>query len=481
MYLLQGTSEFIESDESTYIQMIISVIPRLPSHPNVLETAVYMIGSFSEWLSCHPEQLGCILPILQNSIYQNQLTTACTLALRDICRESSRSLSQSISLDVVTTCIEAVKSSRLNEKEQIRCIEIIGYILANLSSDLRIEKQTLVTSFLANMLESAIKFTQLDAAAHKLLNHWVNCFAAFFRSSDSGKLYTEDHPLIPCYSEFVRMMALILPNDVTDTLCQDIFNAISKAIDTIRDSFYTVLPPTSMVIFGLFAKIPSGSALEVSATIIGILSHVTKSFEILKTFFDKILTDSIILLESGLAKENPDLIHGFLVFLNRSVKSAPFLLCKSRGMHIRAISVALDALYCQEPPTIKASVNLFVSYITAAASVENKEVTEMLSQFGQDLVFRVLVCIGGVTPRTNLDIFADILMALNRHFITNAASWLKDALNQEGFPTKAVSHSEKLNFQKMLLRDKVNKRKAKEIVRDFSLICRGLHGLPYTT
>ena len=482
LYLLQGTSEFIDSDEATFIPQIIAMIPRLPSHPKVLESAVYMIGSFSEWLACHPEQLGYVLPILQNGISQTHLTTACTLALRDICRESSRSFSQIIGLDLVVSCMDAIKSNKLHSKEQIRCIEIIGYVLSNLPDEVRNEQQRLVSSFLTSMLESAIKFAQLDAAAQKQVCHWVNCFAAFFRSSDSERdsSLTNDHPLITCYNDFLQAVEKIFSNNFTEDMCKEIFNAINKAVDTIRDPFYTVLPQTSIIIFGLFTKIPSGTALELSATVIGILSNVRDSFNNLKMFFEKLLNASIILFESGIAKDNPDLIHGFLVLLNRTVKSAPFLLYSNRDLHIKAITIALDSLYCQESPTLKASVNFFTSYTVAAATIDTKEITEMLFLFGQDLVNRVLMCIGGVAPRTNIDVFADILIAFNRHFVTETSIWLKNSLKQEGFPSKLVSNSEKENFQKTLLREKVNKRKLKETVRDFSLICRGLHGLSYT-
>ena len=483
LYLLQGTSEFIDNDEATFIQQIIALVPKLPSHPTVLESAVYMIGSFSEWLSCHPDQLSFVLPVLQKGISQNQLTTACTLALRDICRESSGSISQNMSLEIVGTSMDTIRSGKLSNKEQIRCIEIIGYVLGNLQGELRSERQSTFSSFLLEMFQSALKFSQLDAAAWKQVHHWINCFAAYFRSSDleCDTSFANDHPLIPCYNSFIRTVGIILSSSVTDELCQDIFNAIGKAVDTIRDPFYLVLPDTSLVIFGLFTKMPSGTALEVSATIIGMLSNVNGSFASLKAFFEKLLTESLILFENGKALENPDIVYGFLVLLNRTVKSAPFLLASNQDLHAKAIAIALDSLYCQESSTLKAAINFFASYIAVAANGNAKECTEFFNHFGEDLIHRVLSCIGGVVPRTNIEMFADILIAMNRHFVAKASNWLQNALKQEGFPSKLVSSIEKDNFQKALLQGKMNKRKLKDIVRDFSLVCRGLHGLPYTT
>ena len=479
LYLLQGTSEFVETNESHYIQTIISLLPTLPSHPKVLESAVYMIGSFSEWLACHPDQQSSVLPLLLNGINQNQLTAACTLSLRDICRESSRSFSSNISLDVVKTCLNACKSNHINEKEQIRCIESIGFVLAGLALEIRQEHQKNITSFLINVLQSASKFSQLDPAGISRVQHAVSCFTAFFRSSDfSDGNPAIIHPLVPCYMEFIQVIQMIVCLDVPDGLAQEIMNAIHKAVDTIRDSFLKVLPETSLVIFELCKKIPSGFILEVCATIIGMLGMVEEGHVVIKSFFERLVIDAINCLHEERGRDNPDIIHGFLVLLNRTIKSAPYLLFQNGELHVKVIQCALDALSCQETPTVKAATNFFTSYIGTAAGNQG---AEMLDLFGQDLITRLLACIGGLSPRSNVDLFADILLALNRHFISKVAQWLQYSLEKEGFPSQFVTSVQKDNFKKTIIREKVNKRKLKEIVREFSLVCRGLHGMAYTT
>ena len=455
------------------------MLPALPSHPKVLESAVYMIGSFSEWLACHPDQQSSVLPLLLNGINQNQLMAACTLSLRDICRESCRSFSSNISLDVVKTCLNACKSKHINGKEQIRCIESIGFVLAGFQLEIRQEHQKNITSFLINVLQSTSEFSRLDPAGISRVQHAVSCFAAFFRSSDfSDGNPATIHPLVPCYMEFIQVIQSIVCLDVTDGLAQEIMNAIHKAVDTIRDSFLKVLPETSLVIFELFKKMPSGFILEVCATIIGMLGMVEEGHVVIKSFFERLTIDAINCLHGERGRDNPDIVHGFLVLLNRTVKSASYLLFQNGELHIKVIQCALDALSCQETPTVKAATNFCTTYIGAAA-VGNQG-TEMLDLFGQDLTTRLLACIGGLSPRSNVDLFADILLALNRHFISKVAQWLQYSLEKEGFPSQFVTSVQKDNFKKTIIREKVNKRKLKEIVREFSLVCRGLHGMAYT-
>ncbi len=480
LYLLQGTAEYIQTDEDTQLPIVVSLLPKLPSHPKVMESAVFMIGSFSEWLSCHADQLSSVIPLLQNGIKQTELVTAATLSLRDICRESSRTFSPSVSLDLMQTCLEAAKTERMSAKERLRCIECIGYILSSLPLASAEEHQKPVLSFLSTLLQNAIKFAQFDASAYTQIQHGINCYTAFFRTFDPSE--NEDakyHPLLTAYSEFMNLINVLMSVELSEAMVQDIVAAIHRAVDTIRDPFFKVLPATSQIMLEMFLRVPSGSILEVSGTIVGMLGTVEDARDVITLYFNKIITECMNFMESGKTKDNPDTIHGFVVLLNRTIKTAPSLLFQNHDLHIKAIRCALQFLGCQETPTIKTTVYFFIAYIDN--SINHEKAIEMLDLFGQDLVINVLACIGGHGPRSNVDLFSEIILALNKQYISKSSAWLQNALDQEGFPSKLVTKAQKDDFRKMVTREKTSKRKMKELVREFSLLCRGLHGMAYAS
>ncbi|XP_078658165.1 importin-13-like [Branchiostoma floridae x Branchiostoma belcheri] len=49
----------------------------------------------------------------------------------------------------------------------------------------------------------------------------------------------------------------------------------------------------------------------------------------------------------------------------------------------------------------------------------------------------------------------------------------------EGFPSGLVTAQQKEQFARNVLKERVNKRKMKETVKEFSLLCRGLYGTEY--
>eukprot|EP00794_Sanderia_malayensis_P005576 gene5576-6265_t len=480
LYLLQGTAEYMRSGKDANISSIMSLLPSLPSYPKVMESAVYMVGSFSEWLSCNEEELSSVVPLLQNTMKEPELITASTLSLRDICRECARSFPPILGPDLMSACLDAIKSGRLGQKAQLRCVECIGYVLASLPAPSAEEQQKPVLSYLVNLLQQAIKFAQADASAMAQVHHGINCFAAYFSTFDPPENNAlAYHPLLPCYCEFMVLVKTLMNVELPETIIKDLFSAIRLAVDTIRDPFFKVLPDTSLVTIELFARVPCGSILEVAGTIIGMVASVPDARDGVTLFFNKLFTECVNIIESGRGKDNPDIIHGFVSLLCRSVKSAPWLLFLNPNLHLKTIRSVLQFLGCHETPTVKKTISFILVYIDV--SINQEKSTEMLDNFGQELVMNVLACVGGYGPRSNVDLFAEVIFALNKSYLTKMCIWMQHALGQDGFPSKLVTKAQKDVFLKMVGREKTSKRKIKEFVRDFSLLCRGLQGMAYAT
>uniref|UniRef100_A0A8C6PHE1 Importin 13 n=1 Tax=Nothobranchius furzeri TaxID=105023 RepID=A0A8C6PHE1_NOTFU len=87
--------------------------------------------------------------------------------------------------------------------------------------------------------------------------------------------------------------------------------------------------------------------------------------------------------------------------------------------------------------------------------------------------------IGGGASRNLMDQFAEVLFSLNKNCFSLLAVWLKEALQPPGFPSSRVTTEQKDNFSQQILRERVNKRRVKDIVKEFTLLCRGLHGTEY--
>ncbi len=62
------------------------------------------LGSYCDWLKCHPVLLKSVIPVLLDSISDITLTSAATQALRDICQECSHDLDRESLIAILNKC-----------------------------------------------------------------------------------------------------------------------------------------------------------------------------------------------------------------------------------------------------------------------------------------------------------------------------------------------------------------------------------------
>lgn len=67
------------------------------------------------------------------------------------------------------------------------------------------------------------------------------------------------------------------------------------------------------------------------------------------------------------------------------------------------------------------------------------------------MVQTTLLCIAVYSQRTQIDVFADVFVALNKKYPAELIAWLK-VLEVNEFPTPAISAVEKNHFMKAIIR-----------------------------
>lgn len=78
--------------------------------------------------------------------------------------------------------------------------------------------------------------------------------------------------------------------------------------------------------------------------------------------------------------------------------------------------------------------------------------------------------IGGQVPRSNLELHAEVLLALNKISLGWTAQWLRVAVDSQNGPE--ASQRQKETFIHNVLREKTSKLRMCEILQEFNLQCR---------
>ena len=101
--------------------------------------------------------------------------------------------------------------------------------------------------------------------------------------------------------------------------------------------------------------------------------------------------------------------------------------------------------------------------------------TAIINHHGEALFMNVMRLFGSSTSPTrssssSVDHYVDIIFAFNKKYFDNLRQWMNAFVLLDNFPSQHVTKEQKQNFSQLVLRERVNKRKLGEIVKEFSLV-----------
>ncbi|XP_036205717.1 importin-13 isoform X2 [Myotis myotis] len=250
-----------------------------------------------------------------------------------------------------------------------------------------------------------------------------------------------------------------------------------KSVKTLLDDFAPMVPQLCEMLGRMYSTIPQASALDLTRQLVHIFAHEPAHFPPIEALFLLVTSVTLTLFQQG-PRDHPDIVDSFMQLLAQALKRKPDLFLCER-LDVKAVfQCAVLALKFPEAPTVKASCGFFTELLPRCGEVE--PVGKVVQEDGRMLLIAVLEAIGGQASRSLMDCFADILFALNKHCFSLLSMWIKEALQPPGFPSARLSPEQKDTFSQQILRERVNKRRVKEMVKEFTLLCRGLHGTDYT-
>ncbi|KAJ8732601.1 hypothetical protein PYW07_015200 [Mythimna separata] len=267
-----------------------------------------------------------------------------------------------------------------------------------------------------------------------------------------------------------RTLAPALPPYASNhPLVESMFHILKQTVSSLIDDLMPLVSDIAQLIVAGFNTHPCASGLDVVKLVVLALGnewagarallHATISSTVRALTPDPSmgsdLTEGLFTLLQAVTKKKPHFIDWLEDILPDLVELACGCVRMWEAGGARAACGWLSALAAQRPHALQPRAPA----LTAAA----------------------LTCIGGATPRNQIEPLAELLLALNRAAWRDAelAGWLRHALATPGFPTHHATDPHKHKFIQAVIKEKSSKRRLLETVQEFSLVCRGLVDTEY--
>ena len=457
--------------ESEYLPDILNMLQRIPKHLNVIESLVLFLGSMSEWFNCHPESIRLVLPFILEGLKLTSAQSTCSISLKEICQECTPVFSEEMVEAVISSCVECISLSQTSLKVVVRLYNICASVMSALPSSQISRYLNLVIVPLLETLQLSIR-----AIEKTKIIHFVSCFQAFFQGLEQSET-CDNQITLPVFTQLLPLIQQLIHSFCEEEVVVSVMSCMAKAFEIGREILASSVMTAVEVLMTVLKMNPFWCVIDSATIVISIFGKVQQFSENLWKFFEEICTICVALANNEEGKQRPDCMQSFMNCITRVTKTVPEFIFKDFEVTKSLLNGSLLLLNHNELPTLKSSTYFLVAFINIADSYEYGLKT--IEMIGQDIFLQCLLCIGGNSPRHTTDLFAEILLAFNKNFVTLLAKWFNNVFSKDGFPTNSVTLLQKQQFQKAVLRERANKRRMKEMVKEFALVCRGIDGCTY--
>ncbi|XP_032510100.1 importin-13 isoform X2 [Phocoena sinus] len=443
LYGFQSIAETIDVNYSDVVPGLIGLIPRISiSNVQLADTVMFTIGALSEWLADHPVMINSVLPLVLHALGNPELSISSVSTLKKICRECKYDLPP-YAANIVAVSQDVLMKQIHKTSQCMWLMQALGFLL------------------------SALQVEEILKNLHSLISPYIQ---------QLEKLAEEI--VVVVLQQVFQLIQKVLSKWLNDAQVVEAVCAIfEKSVKTLLDDFAPMVPQLCEMLGRMYSTIPQASALDLTRQLVHIFAHEPAHFPPIEALFLLVTSVTLTLFQQG-PRDHPDIVDSFMQLLAQALKRKPDLFLCER-LDVKAVfQCAVLALKFPEAPTVKASCGFFTELLPRCGEVE--PVGKVVQEDGRMLLIAVLEAIGGQASRSLMDCFADILFALNKHCFSLLSVWIKEALQSPGFPSARLSPEQKDTFSQQILRERVNKRRVKEMVKEFTLLCRGLHGTDYT-
>ncbi|XP_072172945.1 importin-13-like [Diadema setosum] len=462
------------------------------SHVKLASTALYMLGAYSEWLADMPEALGSVIPVLLSGLNDAELAAPATMSLKDIasdCIPGMRPHAESI----LTASQQALMSSVLKSREATRLMSVIGLVLSSLPlPDIMNYLEVILTPHVqaleevANQQPSPSGKTTILVKLAMMANLCASLDIKREDKSIIGQVEIEPkspsgaqetQPVLLILQKILPIVEKLLSMWISDAaIVESVCEMLKRAIRTLLDDLQPLVPQLCELLCQMYNTVPQPTMLDLAQQIIILFGSVVSLNTPIASLFLQLSSKTLSVLPNN-AREHTDVLEEYMTTCAQLLKKHTKIFTLDE-LNLGAIfQCGLVAVTLPEHQTLKACCLFFSNFVSQNETLPGAG--EVLTQHGKTLVELMLKAISGGAPRNMVDNVADVLFSLNKHSFTKFSGWVTELMLNTSFELPRATKEQREHFGNTILRHRSNKRQVRTLVKEFSLICRGLHGTEY--
>lgn len=485
-----AVAECLDSNDEGHVPRFLNALEQLPfTHLNlrVINTALNVIGSCAEWINQHPTSMSHVVPLLVMGMNSPEVAPAATMALKDLTRECINTIG-SFSHPILEATQVALTAGHLQSGECVRLMFTVGRLLSVLPFERSMQYLDVMVAPYITELQNLTE-QELNPSSKVVIVLRLKMLSMLFgslfvqptaRNDLSGNQgnSNEPQPIQPVFFLLQRVMPInqniVFQMGSDSDVMQALFSMLKHAVSTLLEGCEPFLPDLLNLLMNSYRDYPHPAALDNSLQILTLFSGSQKHTTFMQSLLKMICNYTMQHFFCGAnLSEHVDVLESFFKLLAQVLRKYASLFTVFEPNDCSALFQAgTMTITIPEMPAVKAASQFLCNFISQSRVIPH--FLGVVQMCGEGLIHQVLRSIGGDCTRNALEPMADILLSLNKKYSDSLCRWLNQSMQVEGFPSARVTAADKEHFVKMVLKERANKRKLQDTVREFSFVCRGL-------
>ncbi|XP_001359959.2 importin-13 [Drosophila pseudoobscura] len=482
IYSFQSVAEHFTNDTSRQIPNLMRVLNEIPyekMNVKLLGTALETIGSYCNWLMENPTYIPAAIDLLVRGL-NSSMSAQATLGLKELCRDCQLQL-KPYAEPLLNACHASLNAGRMKNSDSVRLMFSIGKLMSLLPPDGIPKYLDIIVSPCFEELQAICQSDGKTPTARIRTIFRLNMISTLFSSLNTD-LSEEDKEIqivqpvllvmqrtMPIFRRIAEMWVEEL--DVLEAAC----SAMKHAIMNLRSSFRPMLQDLCYFIVASFQTRCCAPTLEISKTTIVMFYREEGCKPYMQELLREFIKHSFKLFENT-PQQNfsniSDTMEAFFGCLAQIVKKIPQALEDKTLAYDRLVYYGQRCMTLPESGAIRCGIQ-FMTHFTIQ-SRNHEHITEVVLKTGEQTVYFIMMCVGYLTPRSQVDKFADIILAFNKKYPAELAIWLKTVMSVPHFPTPLLNDAEKSRYVSLIIKEKVNKRLLQQHLSEMAIKLRGL-------
>ncbi|KAK4402349.1 Transportin MOS14 [Sesamum angolense] len=141
LYSIRAISDFVSNTEGEVMPQIMSLLPKLPHQPQLLQTVCLMIGAYSKWLDAAPSGLSFLPPLIDILVsgmsISEETASAAALAFRHICDDCKKKLCGSLDglFQIYQRAVIGEGPFKVSAEDSLHLVEALSMVITELPSE----------------------------------------------------------------------------------------------------------------------------------------------------------------------------------------------------------------------------------------------------------------------------------------------------------------------------------------------------------